>query len=131
MEGIYDIYCGEKVVGSAKVRREGLYYRFDCECQAERKEICKLYATCAQKQILLGTPIPEGQVFRLRTKLPVKLFSGVTPEFRLLRKLEETLEIFVPVRENEPFLHLKDLKNAVMQVRGGECGIVIKKQPDA
>lgn len=127
MEGIYDIHCGGQVVGSAKVSREGLYYRFDCECQMEREEICKVYVTCADKQIMLGTPIPEGQVFKLRTKLPVKRFSGETLVFYLGEKQKEKPEIFIPVRENEPFLHIKDLKNAVFRIHNGVSGIVIQK----
>lgn len=128
MEGTYSIYSDDRDVGKVAVSREGLYYRFDCQCRLEKMEICKIVAVCGGEQIVLGTPIPEGQIFRLRTKLPVKRFSGEVPRFYILKNKKENLEKFVPVNENEPFLYLKDLKNAVFQVRNGESGIAIKNK---
>ncbi|MBQ8769112.1 MAG: hypothetical protein IJZ15_05665 [Oscillospiraceae bacterium] len=127
MEGTYNIDCGGKKVGTAVISREGLYYRFDCNCQLERKEVCKICVVCGDKRIVLGTPIPEGQIFQLRTKLPVKRFSIGKPRFYIAGSKEEISEEFISVQPNAPFLHLKELKNAVFQVRDGESGIVIRK----
>lgn len=121
MEGSYPIFIGEESVGTALVSREGLYYRLDCQCRLRGKEIFKIYAECENGRLLLGTPTPEGDCYRLRTRLPAKRFSGETPRFCLRQ------EIFIPVRPDEPFLHLKDLKNAVFAVRNGESGIIIAK----
>jgi hypothetical protein len=127
MEGIYDIHCGGQVVGTAKVSREGLYYSFDCECKFKRQELFKICAICADKQIMLGTPIPAGQVFKLHTKLPIKRFSGETLRFCITGNQEEKSEEFIPVDPDAPFLHLKDLKNAVFRIQNGISGIVIRK----
>ncbi len=127
MEGIYDIHYGGQAVGTAKVSREGLYYRFDCRSQLDKRKICKICVVCGEDKIVLGTPIPDGQMFQLRTKLPVKRFSGDKLYFCIIENKKENYERFVPVNENEPFLYLKDLKNAVLQVRNGESGIMIRK----
>jgi len=127
MEGTYSILRSGQKVGTARVSREGLYYRFDCECTLDGKEVCKIGVSCGEDEILLGTPIPEGQIFRLRSKLPVKRFSGETPYFYILGNKKEKFEKFVPVDENKPFLYLKYLKNAVFQVRNGETGVMIRK----
>ena len=121
MEGAYPIFFGEASVGTVSVSREGLYYRFDCRCRLQRKEIFKIYAERADGKLLLGTPIPEGDYYRLRTMLPAKRFLGDIPKFCLRQ------EMFVPVRPDEPFLYLKDLRYAVFAVRNGESGVVIIK----
>ena len=127
MEGTYRIHSGGQAVGTVKVSREGLYYRFECECRLEKMEICKIGAVCGEEQIVLGTPIPEGQILRLRTKLPIKRFPGETPNFYILGNRIEEFKKFVPVDENKPFLYLRDLKNAVFCIQNGISGIVIKK----
>lgn len=127
MEGKYSIYSGDRKVGTAAVSREGLYYRFDCECSLDKKEVCKIGVTCGEDRILLGTPIPEGRTFKLYTRLPIKRFSGDKPHFYITGNKDEKFDKFVPVREDAPFLYLKDLQNAVFQVQNGESGIAIKK----
>ena len=127
MEGIYNICRGGDVVGSAKVSREGLYYCFECHCRLEGREICKVYAACEAENILLGTPIPEGDLFRLRKRIPIRHFAGESMRIYIGDTMEQKSENFVPVKENEPFYHLEDLENAVFQVRDGISGIMIRK----
>lgn len=127
MEGIYDIYCGGTNVGTAKVRKEGLYYCFDCECCLDKKGLFKICLSNADETIMLGTPIPQGQTFRLHTKLPVKRFLTQEPRFFIADKQEGNVGLFIPVHPDAPFLHLKDLKNAVFCIQNGKKGIVIRK----
>ncbi|MBQ7817277.1 MAG: hypothetical protein IJ388_00575 [Oscillospiraceae bacterium] len=126
MEGTYGIYSGENNIGKVKVSREGLYYHFACECRLEKKEVCKICVICGDERIMLGTPIPEGRVFKLHTKVPIKRFPENTPRFYITGSQEMVGE-FIPIQPDKPFLHLKDLKNAVMQVRDGVSGILIRK----
>lgn len=124
MEGTYSICCGAQKVGTAVVSAEGLYYSFRCRCQLDKKAICKLCVSCGDERILLGTPIPEGQCFVLRTRIPKKRFGA--GEIAVCVAFEgDSNEIFVPVRETEPFPYLKEIKNAYAQVRGGIRGIAI------
>jgi hypothetical protein len=127
MEGTYSIHCGGQAVGTVKVSKEGLYYRFECECRLQKREVCKISAVCGEETIAIGTPVPEGEMFKLRTRLPVKRFSGRAPRFFITGNKEENAEEFIPVDPDAPFLHLKDLKNAVFCIQNGISGIVIKK----
>ena len=124
MEGIYDIHCGGQAVGTAKVSRGGLYYHFDCECRPDKRELFKICIFCGDDQIMLGTPIPDGKIFKLHTKLPIKRFAGKTLSFCLTGNGDE---MFIPVQPQAPFLYFRDLKNAVFRVQNGVSGIVIRK----
>ena len=126
MVGVYEIYSGDGAIGTAKVTREGLYYQFDCQCRLECNEICKIYVRCGENQTLLGTPVPENGAFVLRTRLPKKRFCGDKMEFTI-----DGDKAFLPVSPDEPFLHLADLKDAIFAVCNGQCGVIIKKKPDA
>ncbi|MBQ9930115.1 MAG: hypothetical protein IJO72_04990 [Oscillospiraceae bacterium] len=128
MEGLYEITYGGQTAGTAKVSAEGLYYRFDCQCRLDRKALVKICVACGEAAVILGTPVPEGHTFRLLKRLPIKRFSGETMRFYIEGNAAEKSGIFVTVSENEPFAHLKDLKNAVFSIRDGVSGIVINKQ---
>ena len=127
MEGTYSIQRGGQIVGTAKISREGLYYQFDCQCQLDKKEVCKICISCGEEQTILGTPIPEGRMFKLRTKLPTKRFAGKEPSFTIISNNEEISEEFIEIKTNMPFPHLVDLKNAVYKERNGASGVVIRK----
>ncbi len=127
MEGLYDIHFGGQTAGTAKVSKEGLYYRFDCQCRLAKKEIFKICIACGEDLTILGTPLPDGDTFNLRTRLPAKRFAGKTLRFFIEDDQEKRLENFIPVKPDEPLLQLKDLKNAVFCVRNGVRGIIIRK----
>ncbi len=127
MEGQYDICCGDQIVGAAKVSREGLYYRFICRCSLDRKRIFKICIACGKEQILLGTPIPDGASFQLCARLPAKYFTGSALRFFIKEKGEEKFAEFVPVKADAPFMHLKDLENAVFCLQDGIPGVIIEK----
>ena len=126
MEGIYSICIDGQKVGTATVSREGLYYSFRCECRLPKREVCKIFVSCGADGVLLGTPFPEGQVFVLRTKLPIKRFGEGQMEFSVVFDGDFQNEKFVPVRETEPFPYLREIKKAYAQERGGIRGIVVK-----
>lgn len=126
MDGVYNIFDGGTVIGAARVSREGLYYRFDCECRPEKRELFKICLSDENEKIILGTPIPEGHRFCLRTKLPIKRLCGQKPRFFINGRSEET-EKFIPVAPDMPFLYLQELENAYFCIRDGVSGIVIRK----
>ena len=126
MEGVYDIFDGDTVIGTASISREGLYYRFDCECRPEKRGLFKICLLDENEKIILGTPIPEGHGFCLRTKLPIKRLRGQKPRFFINRGSEETGK-FIPVAPDTPFLYLQELENAYFCIRDGVSGIVIRK----
>ncbi len=124
MEGTYRIYSGKEEVGTVTVSREGLYYCFDCHCRLAGKALCKIYLFCGEQRVQLGTPIPCGQDFSLRTRIPIKQLKVDKWEFAVVEKNAEICENFVSVSENEPFCALKYLKNARFRTKNGIRGIV-------
>ena len=122
MFGLYDIYLGSQKVGKAEVIREGLYYRFRCNCDLPDGEIYRLVISCGGKSENLGIPIPNGDSFWLSTRLPVSRFSGEEPVFRAIPKEQNN---WIPVLPEQPFPYLSALENAVLEERGGEIGILI------
>lgn len=129
MDGIYDILRGGEKIGKAEVRREGLYYRFRCCCDLTGDVMYRLTITCGEKTENLGIPVPEGDCFRLNTRLPVSRFPSGEPEFRAVPKHEPLQRgMWVPISPETPFDYIARLENAVMERRGEEVGILISDE---
>lgn len=129
MEGIYDILRGGEKIGKAEVRREGLYYRFLCCCDLTGEVMYRLTVTCGGKMENLGIPVPEGDCFRLSTRLPVSRFPSGEPEFRAVPKhAPQQQGLWVPISPETPFDYMERLEHAVMERRGGEVGILISDE---
>ena len=122
MFGLYDIFLGTRKVGKAEVSREGLYYRFRCNCDLPDGIIYRLLVTCGDITENLGIPIPNGDSFWLSTRLPVRRFPEGEPIFRAAPKEQSN---WFPVSSEQPFPHLSALENAVLEERNGEMGILI------
>lgn len=124
MEGIYDIFRGGEKIGKAEVRREGLYYRFLCCCDLTGEVMYRLTVKCGNKPENLGIPVPDGDSFRLSTRLPISRFSSDVPEFRAVPKHAPLGETWVPLNPEVPFDYIHRLENAVLERRNGELGIL-------
>ena len=129
--GEYDIYMGENVVGTANVERQGVYYRFACRCHLSEDALCRVTVECDGHHENLGILAPQGKMFALVTKLPVKRFSQGQMHFRVIPKHPTGQGLFVAVYPDEPFAYLARLKNAFLQVRNGQVGVFLTDQgPD-
>ena len=127
MEGIYDILRGGEKIGKAEVRRHGLYYRFRCCCDLTGEVMYRITVICGGKTENLGIPIPEGDCFRLSTRLPVSRFSSDEPEFRAVPR-HQSQGLWVPISPETPFDYITRLENAVMERRGNAVGILISEE---
>lgn len=127
MDGNYDIYQGEQKVGTVEVTAEGLYYGFACSCTLSGETMCRITVTCGGHTHSLGLPVPEGERFVLRTRMPAKRLGQGVPQFRVIPKYTQLGGQFVPISPEEPFRYLSRLKNAVMQIRDGKPGIVLQE----
>ena len=121
MEGNFDIFLNGQTVGTVQVRREGLYYRFSARCRLREKEMCRLEAN----GMSLGIPVPEGDIFRLETKKPCKLFSDGW-DFQIIPNRPVLDGKFIPIKPEEPFSYLARLKDSYLVRRDGELGILIE-----
>ena len=126
MEERYPIFLGGQTVGEARVRREGLYYCFSCRCKLSGTMICRLTAVCDGIAENLGIPVPDGEWFCLNTRIPAKRLGEGMMTIRAVPKHGRLEGKFVPLSPEEPFAYLSRLKNAFLEVRGGQVGVTIR-----
>ncbi len=122
------ILLGGQAVGTAEVRREGLYYCFDCQCRLSGEIMYRLTVRCGERTENLGIPVPEGGRFVLRSRIPVKRLGEGTFLIRAEPKHAELMGKFVPLSPEEPFRYLRRLQDAFLQVRDGQVGVVFREE---
>jgi hypothetical protein len=125
MDGEYEILMGNMPVGTAQVVRQGLYYLFQCNCGISGDVMCRVVVNCNGHHENLGILMPMGGGFGLTAKLAVKRLGKGKFRFRVLPKHQKCEYRFVPVYPEEPFAYLTRLKNAFLEVRNGQVGVVI------
>ncbi len=122
-----EILLGGQPIGTAQVRREGLYYCFDCRCRLSGEVVYRLTVRCGERTENLGIPVPEGSRFVLRTRIPVKRLGEGDLSIRAEPKHTDLGEKFVPLAPEEPFRYLRRLQDAFLQTRNGQIGVVLKE----
>ena len=125
MEGKYAVTFGQTEVGIVQMKREGLYWRFWCRCQLSGDVVCRLVVQCGNSRESLGVVVPEGDGFRLDTRLPVKKLEPGEPRFTLVPRHETGEGHFVPLHPEEPFAYIARLKDAYFVRRYGQAGMMI------
>lgn len=125
MDGTYSVYFGGKEIGSVTVTQEGLYYRFSCCCKLTGEIVCKLTVICDGERLNLGILIPEGNLFCLDTKIPLKRFPKGKPAFEAVPNKVVASGKFVPIKPEEPFAYIARLKEAFLSYQNGQPGVVI------
>ena len=128
MEGSYPVLMGGQQVGDAAVHRDGLYLCFSCRCRFSGEMICRLVAEVDGKKENLGIPVPEGDCFHLQTRVPAKRLGEGELTVRAVPKHSSVSGKFVPLSPQEPFRYLKELKNAYLEIRNGQAGIVLREE---
>ena len=125
MEGNYPVLMGGQELGTVKVTRQGLYYRFDCRCRLSGDVMCRLTVTCGEVTHNLGILVPESGTFCLRTQMPAKQLGKGDLQFRVLPNHKPVRGHFVPISPEEPFAYLSRLQDAFLEIRDGVPGLVI------
>ena len=125
MVGTYEIRRGNETVGTAKVEKQGLYYRICCRCRVSGEGMRRIVVTCGKTREDLGICVPMDGNFGLDRKIPCKRFGEGVPAFSMMPKYPDAAGKFVPVYPDEPFAYMTRLKDAYLQVRDGQPGIVI------
>ena len=128
MDDFYDIMLADKPIGTASVKREGLYYSFRCHCRLSGDVIYKLVVSCGDKAESLGVCVPRGNSFGLETRLPVKRLGEGSLAFRAVPKHMELEGRFVPIRADEPFAYIDRLHKAHLEIRGNQTGILFPEE---
>lgn len=124
---MHEILLGGQTVGKAAVSRQGLYYDFNCRCDFTGEVMYRLQVRCGDSCHTLGIPVPENGKFVLKTRIPAKKLGDGELEFTAVPKHTDLTGKFIPLSPEEPFRYLRRLQEAVLQVRDGKVGVVIKE----
>ena len=127
MEGSYAVFLGQESVGEITIERQGLYYCFQCRCRLHSAVMCRVMVSCGGHYENLGVLSPDGDVFLLSKKLPVKQFPAGNPEFWITPKRTEDRRICIDIYPEEPFRHIRKLEKAYLETSRGEIKIVINE----
>ena len=125
MVGTFEIMQGSSPIGKVTVERQGLYYRIVCRCSLTGEVMHHLVVSSGEKREDLGTLVPFDGAFGLEKRVPVKRLGDGEPEFHLLPKHSIPKGKFVPVYPEEPFSYMSRLKDAYLEARDGQVGLMI------
>ncbi len=128
MDGYYDVCLGTQPVGQVVVKKAGLYYEFDCQCQLSGEIIFRLTVTCGGKTEALGIPVPQNGAFVLKTRIPAKRLGQGNPVFQLVPRHSPLPADFVPLRPEEPFRYLTRLQDAFLIKTAQGLGIGFREE---
>ena len=130
MDGTYDIYRGAEKIGKAQVVRKGLYFHFRCCCNLSGSVIYRLIASEGENTVNLGIPVPDGDCFRLETKIAKNKFGSGTLMICAQPRSFKQREIFAPIYPDEPFAYIKELEKARMVQKDGQIGVLFDRTDD-
>lgn len=127
MDRKYEVFLGDKAVGTAQVLREGLYYRIRCHCNLSGDVLYRVLIRCDRAEENLGILVPKDGVFFVETRIPVKKIGEGEFSFSVVPRHKSLGEMFVPLCPEEPFRYLEKLKTAYLEKRNGQVGVIIKE----
>ena len=113
-----------KTVGNAIMERQGLYYRFHCQCVLPDRDIHTIWVRWGEGSRKLGICVPNGPYFCLDTKVPIKYIPNTGLLFEVDYK-ENPPENFYPIDTEQPFIHTDKLAKARFATREGQPGLII------
>ena len=128
MERNSDILLADKPVGTAKIKKEGLYYSFQCRCRLSGEVICRLVAYCGTKSHNLGICVPMDDQFGVQTKIPVKRLGEGEIVIRVEPNRGDVSERFMPIRAEEPFAYIDKLEKAYFVYRNKQPGVILPEE---
>ena len=109
-----EIKLNGETIGTASIRKEGLYYHFDCRCRFSDKKFHRLTAVCGELSADLGICVPSGNDFVVKTKVAVSRLGIGQINIEADRSDKRPKQTVVSVTENGAFSNLEDLDKAVL-----------------
>lgn len=86
MAETYDITFEAASVGTARMEKQGLYYRFVCRCRLPEKGLYRIHVICGDKREDLGICVPVDGSFGMDKMISAKRLGEGTPAFELVIK---------------------------------------------
>ena len=119
---MFDVLWNGRIVGTANILKEGLYYRFICRCNLPHKGIYRVVVTEGDNRYDLGICVPDKNDYVCICRIPCKRFCGWDFCFVLT---DDCGNMTIPVMPNNPFLYLDKLEAARLQITNGQPEIII------
>lgn len=123
---MFDIIYNNIVVGSAEIKREGLYNKIHCTCILPDDRIHRITVSDGITVRDLGICVPSGSKFTLTARVPIKCLQSEELSFSLVAHGRTGM----PVSDGAPFDRLDKLEAARLVLTDGQPEIVIDPVPD-
>lgn len=130
MNKIFEIKMDGQRIGEVEMKKEGLYYRFQCRCQLVQPNICTITLFSNGKEHKLGICVPTGNDFCLNTRIPIKYIGEGPFAFFATVKSSAEQERFCPIDPAKGFSELALLENARLCMRNNQLGVQITVTQD-
>ena len=124
MKHRYNIYCDTKIVGTATIKADGLYYQIDCTCHYTTNEIHRVFLKTLESEINLGVCVPVGEVAKTKSKIAAKLVDINNLYFHIVTNQKNLSAIF-PVQDSGSFPAISLLRNGIFTMKEGSTSIKI------
>ena len=121
----YDVYEGDRVVGSTTLELEGLYYRVYSFCENVTKEFPRLYAVLGERRIKIGVFKTQDTGFVLDKRIPAKSLDLSSVTFSLDITDSHRQGGFIPVSSQNAIPDISVIMNARFYIQDGKKGILV------
>ena len=125
MSGIFPILSGDTTVGTASVEKQGLYYRFVCNCKFTDTGVYAISVRCGDHTERLGVCVPDGMQFKLIKRVPVNHFPQSEMLFAAVKKDAVSTEHFIALKTGGKFSHFADITDARFCCVDYKTGIIL------
>ena len=116
----YPVSYRGATVGSAQLTAEGLYYCIHGKVRLPDGDIYRLFASNRNRCICLGICVPDGDLFVITKRIPIKQFANYSAFSFYIDTREEIRERrLYSVSPDKPFEKLKDLQAAHFEMQDG------------
>jgi hypothetical protein len=124
---LYDIYKGSNLVGSATVKKEGMYYKLTCVCRPVMDGRYRIKVYYGREVIDLGICVPEGGNYTLVSRILVKKLLQEKITFVLEEDSNNPLRVGIAPEKHFPYLD--KLTAARFLYQNGQPVIIIDPNP--
>ena len=84
MAETYDITFEAAPIGTARMEKQGLYYRFVCRCRLPEEGLYRIHVILGDKREDLGICVPVDGAFGMDKMISAKRLGEGTPAFELV-----------------------------------------------
>lgn len=119
---MYQIIFDGNPVGSAEIRKEGMFYRITCRYHLPYKSVFRVLLNSSNHKFDLGVCVPDGNGFSCVTRIACNQLKGDNFSFSLNDGAKKG---GIPVAAGKPFVQLEKLNTARLCITNGQPELMI------